>query len=277
MSGSDLGDRSSVFTAESVPAEYARHLAPVLFQPWAEVLLDAVEVTPGSTVLDVASGTGVVAREAARRCGTEGHVVASDISEPMLAAASALDGPDGAAPIEHREASADALPFGDGSFDATLCQQGLQFFPQQAAAVDEMRRVLRPGGRAGISVWASGHRLEPFAAYAEALVEIGAEPPFPGAFEPESYMMAPDAVHTLLDRAGFSRIDLAVVELEVIWRNDASAAAGALGTPFAPLINALSADRRSRLQTALLARFAPERPGGPVRRQTAAVIATATR
>jgi SAM-dependent methyltransferase len=277
MSGPDLGDRSSVFTAKSVPAEYARHLAPAVFQPWAEVLLDTVGIAPGSAVLDVASGTGVVAREAARRSGTDGQVVASDISGPMLGAASALDAPDGAAPIEYREASAEALPFADGSFDAVVCQQGLQFFPQQAAAVVEMRRVLRPGGRAGIAVWASGHRLEPFAAYAEELLEIGAEPPFPGAFEPETFMMAPAAVHSLLDRAGFSRVDIGVVELEVSWRDDASAVAGALGTPFGPLITALSADQRSRLQAALLARFAPEQPGGPVRRQTAAVLATATR
>jgi ubiquinone/menaquinone biosynthesis C-methylase UbiE len=277
MAGSDLGDRSSVFTAESVPAEYARHLAPVVFQPWAEVLLDAVGVTPGSAVLDVASGTGVVSREAALRSGADGRVVASDVSGPMLAAASALDAAAGAAPIEYREAPAEALPFADGSFDTVVCQQGLQFFPRQAAAVAEMRRVLRPGGRAGIAVWATGHRLEPFAAYGEELLELGAEPPFPGAFEPESFMMAPDAVRSLLDRAGFSHVEIAVVELEVSWRDDATAAAGALGTPFGPLINALSADRRSRLQAALLARFAPEEPGGPVRRQTAAVLATATR
>jgi ubiquinone/menaquinone biosynthesis C-methylase UbiE len=57
------------------------------------------------------------------------------------------------------------LPFDDDSFDVVLCQQGLQFFPEQAAATAEMRRVLRPGGVAGVSVWAAGHPVEPFGPY----------------------------------------------------------------------------------------------------------------
>ena len=76
--------------------------------------------------------------------------MASDVSAPMLARSAAIGAPAGAAPIKYREASADALPFEDGAFDVVLCQQGLQFFPAQAAAVGEMRRVLRLGGVAGI-------------------------------------------------------------------------------------------------------------------------------
>jgi hypothetical protein len=73
MSAADRPDRSSAFTSGSVPDEYERHLVPVVFAPWAEILLDAVEVSPGSRVLDIASGTGVVARAAARRTGGDGH------------------------------------------------------------------------------------------------------------------------------------------------------------------------------------------------------------
>lgn len=87
----------------------------------------------------------------------------------MLARLAAIGAPTGGAAIEYREASADALPFEDGSFDVVLCQQGLQFFPARAAAVGEMRRVLRPGGVAGIAVWADGHPLKPFGAYGDAL------------------------------------------------------------------------------------------------------------
>jgi ubiquinone/menaquinone biosynthesis C-methylase UbiE len=98
----------------------------------------------------------VVARAAARRAGGEGHVVATDVSGAMLARSAAAGASRGAAPIEYREASADALPFEDGSFDVVLCQQGLQFFPARAAALGEMRRILRPGGGVGIAVWAEG-------------------------------------------------------------------------------------------------------------------------
>jgi ubiquinone/menaquinone biosynthesis C-methylase UbiE len=69
MSAPDSGDRSSAFTSDSVPDEYERYLAPAVFEPWAEVLLDVVGIAPGSRVLDIASGTGVVARAAARRAG----------------------------------------------------------------------------------------------------------------------------------------------------------------------------------------------------------------
>ena len=276
MPAPDRGDRSSAFTSHSVPDEYERHLVPAVFEPWAEILLDAVGISPGSRVLDIASGTGVVARAAARRAGCDGQVVASDVSGPMLARSAAVEAPSSAARIECREASADALPFEDGSFDVVLCQQGLQFFPARAAAVGEMRRVLRPGGVAGIAVWAEGHPLEPFGVYGDELAATGAEPPFPRAFESETFTMGLEMVRSLLHEAGFSPVDAEVVELQVSWPDAAAAAAGVLGTPFGPLVHALSLDQRNRFEAALDKRFAPEQPGAAVRRQTAAVIARAT-
>lgn len=276
MSVPDHGDRSSAFTSDSVPDEYERHLVPAVFGPWAEVLLDAVVIAPGSRVLDIASGTGVVARAAARRAGGEGHVVASDVSSAMLARSAAAGAPSGAAAIEYREASADALQFEDGSFDVVLCQQGLQFFPAPAAAVGEMQRVLRPGGVAGIAVWAEGHPLEPFGVYGDELAATGADAPFPRAFESETFTMGLGTVCSLLEEAGFSPVDASVVKLKVSWPDAASAAAGVLGTPFGPLVRALSSDQRNRLEAGLRRRFAPTEQGAPVRRQTAAVIARAT-
>jgi len=270
------GDRSSLFTSSSVPDAYERHLVPVVFAPWAEALLDRVGVTPGSEVLDIASGTGVVARAAAHRAGGDGRVVASDVSGPMLARAAAIEAAEGAAPIERREASADALPFDDGSFDVVLCQQGLQFFPEPAAAVSEMRRVLRPGGVAGVAVWAGGHPLEPFGVYGDELAAAGAEPPFPRAFESETFTMSADTLRSLFTEAGFAAVEVEVVQLEVSFPDTGSAAAGALGTPFGPMIDALAADQRDHFEAALRRRFAPEQPGGAVRRQTAAVVVRAT-
>jgi ubiquinone/menaquinone biosynthesis C-methylase UbiE len=273
---SDSGDRSSAFTSESVPDEYERHLVPTVFAPWAELLLDAVVVAPGARVLDIASGTGALARAAAGRAGSDGHVVASDVSGPMLARSAAIGAPESAAPIEYLEASAEALPFEDGRFDVVLCQQGLQFFPQRAAAVGEMRRVLRPGGVAGIAVWATGHPLEPFGVYGDELAAIGAQAPFPRAFESDSFTMSLETVRSLLDEADFSPVDASVVELEVSWPDTASVAAGVLGTPFGPLVHGLSPDLRQRFEAGLQKRFAPGEPGAPVRRRTTAVIARAT-
>lgn len=276
MSAPYSTDRSSLFASSSVPDAYERHLVPALFEPWAQKLLDAVGIAPDSRVLDVASGTGVVARAAAARTGADGHVVACDLSGPMLARSAAVGVPDGVAPVEYREASADALPFENGSFDVVLCQQGLQFFPAQAAAVGEMRRVLRRGGVVGIAVWAQGNPLEPFGVYCEELAAAGAVPPFPRAFESESFMMDLETVCSLLAGAGFSPIDASVVQLEVNWPDVATAAAGILGTPFGPALESLAAERRAHFEAALAQRFAPAEPGAPIRRQSAAVLAVAT-
>ncbi len=268
--------RSAAFVSSSVPEGYQRFLAPVLFGPWAEVLLDAVGVEPGAEVLDVASGTGVAARLAAARAGSSGRVVASDVSGAMLAHAATVPVTDGSAPIEYREASVTELPFDESSFDVVLCQQGMPFFTDRAGAAREMLRVLRPGGTLGLSVWLRGRPLAPFDQYIEALVEAGGDPPFPGAFEPGSFQMTEEEVRDVLGTGGCASLDVHMVEHEVVWPDARAAALGILGTPFAPLLDALPADRRAELESDLLRRFAPSAPGDPVRRTTVAVIARAT-
>src|SRR5262245_49759668 len=107
------------------PELYERHLVSCLFQPWAELILDEVKLSAGDRVLDVASGTGVVARVAEQRLGGTGLVVGIDMSPDMLAVARAV-----APRIDWREGDAGTLPLRDGEqFDVVVCQQGLQFFP----------------------------------------------------------------------------------------------------------------------------------------------------
>jgi ubiquinone/menaquinone biosynthesis C-methylase UbiE len=119
-------------------------------------------------VLDVACGTGVVARLAAERAGPAGRVAALDVNPGMLAVGRALPPVDGA-PVEWHEASALALPFEDGSFSVGLCQLGLMFFPDRALALGELRRVLEPGGRLGLSVYAEIEHNPATNALSEAL------------------------------------------------------------------------------------------------------------
>lgn len=137
----------------SNPAEtYERYLGPAIADPWARVLLEYAAPKPGERVLDVACGTGSVARQAAPLVGAEGRVVALDINPEMLAVGRALPAPAGEA-IEWREGNAAALALPDGTFDLVLCQQGLQFFADRAASLREMRRVLPDAGRVVLSVW----------------------------------------------------------------------------------------------------------------------------
>lgn len=155
------------FTTPSVPKAYEEFLVPTLFEPWARLLLDEVNLQP--VVLDVATGPGTVARLAAARLGSKGRVVATDIALPMLDIARAKPVAAGTARIEYVESPAAPLAAANGTFDAVLCQQGLQFFPDRPAALREMHRVLKPNGRAAIAVWTQIERNQIFAAFHAAL------------------------------------------------------------------------------------------------------------
>ena len=133
-------------------AAYQRYLVPLVTARWAVVLADRAALRSGERILDVACGTGVVARIAAQRVGPGGHVTALDINPDMLTVGRALP-PVVGAPIEWREGSALDLPLPDGAFDAVVCQLGLQFFPDRPTALREMRRVVSPTGRLVASVY----------------------------------------------------------------------------------------------------------------------------
>jgi SAM-dependent methyltransferase len=134
----------------TAPENYERYFIPAIGAPLAKDLVAAAALLPGERVLDVACGTGVVARLAAEHVGTDGTVTGVDINPGMLGAARTATPPDVA--IEWQEANADALPFPDATFDVVLCQLGLQFFPDKLAALREARRVLMPGGRLVLNV-----------------------------------------------------------------------------------------------------------------------------
>ncbi len=151
------------------PAEmYESFFVPAMFAPLATLVLERVSPRPGERVLDVACGTGIVARRAARLVGDGGRLVGVDPSPAMLTVARSTAVSEGVS-VEWQEGMAEALPFPDGSFDLALCQMGLQFFPDKQAGLGEMRRVLVPGGRAAVSVWQEPrHQL--FAAINDAML-----------------------------------------------------------------------------------------------------------
>ena len=182
---------------------YEHFMVPLMFAPWAAVLLDFAGVQAGEQVLDVACGTGSVARQAAGRVGPGGAVSALDISPAMLAVARQSAAPD-APVIDWQQGSAQELPFDDAAFAAVLCQQGLQFFASPVGALREMRRVLRVGGRAALLVNQPlehnplYHRLSQ-AAHRRTGVEL-----FAAAFA----LSDPDRLELLLTTAGFVDIQV---------------------------------------------------------------------
>ena len=149
---------------------YEAHFVPALFAEWAPRLADVACVGPGQRVLDVACGTGIVARTVAERTGTEGRVVGLDLNEAMLTVARRIR-PD----LEWRQGDASALPFPDGAFDAALCQMALMFFPDRTGALREMARVVRPAGVVAVVVPASLDEQPAYGPFVELAVREAGE------------------------------------------------------------------------------------------------------
>jgi ubiquinone/menaquinone biosynthesis C-methylase UbiE len=152
----------------SGPESYERFAVGRLFRQLAERFLEGVSLQPGDRVLDVACGTGIVARVAAPRVAPSGRVVGLDLNEGMLAVARACSVEEGTS-IAWKQGDATALPFADAEFDVVLCQQGLQFVPDKARALAEMHRVVAPGGVVAVAVFGAVNRFD--GALAEALAE----------------------------------------------------------------------------------------------------------
>lgn len=127
---------------EEAAAMYEAEFVPALFEIWAPILLDAADVGPGDRVLDVACGTGIVARTAVGRVAPGGSVTGVDLQPAMLAVAASVE-PD----VEWRQGDVADLPVPNGGYDAAVCQLAFMFFPDPDRALREMRRAVRPGGR----------------------------------------------------------------------------------------------------------------------------------
>jgi SAM-dependent methyltransferase len=183
---------------------YQRYLVPAVTAGWAAGLVDRVGLRRGERVLDVACGTGVVARAAAERVGRTGRVAGIDINAAMLNVARALPAGAGAR-IGWVRGSVLSMPFAEASHEVVLCQLGLQFVPGWPAALAQMRRVLIPGGRLGLSVYGPIEHNPSTFALAQALDrQLG-----PGASRAKraEHALADAALlRTLAAGAGFTQI-----------------------------------------------------------------------
>ena len=142
-------DSDKIF-AGSIPKLYDTYLVPLIFEPYAADLADRLSSRSLSRVLEIAAGTGVVTRALASALHESVSIVATDLNQAMLDHASAVGAK---RPVEWRQADAIELPFGDGTFDAVVCQFGVMFFSEKSKAFSEARRVLRPGGVFLFNVW----------------------------------------------------------------------------------------------------------------------------
>lgn len=146
------------------PEIYEQVFVPATMRAWANYLVNLVELKPGTRILDVACGTGVVTHQIAEHGGKTGQIVGYDINPEMLAIAQAKQSNTS---IEWQLGDASRLPFQDESFDIVTCQFGLMFFEDRATNLREMYRVLAPGGQLAILVWGAIEHNPGFLAVAE--------------------------------------------------------------------------------------------------------------
>jgi SAM-dependent methyltransferase len=182
---------------------YEALFVPALFGQWAPRVADAAQIGPGERVLDVACGTGVLAREVAQRVGSAGHVAGLDPGAGMLAVARQL-----APAVDWRQGIAESLPYPDRSFDAVVSQFGLMFFTDRRAAIGEMFRVLKPGGRLAVAVWDSLDHIAAYDAEVQLLQRIAGQRAA-DALRAPFVLGDPTALAALFSEAGAVAADVA--------------------------------------------------------------------
>lgn len=173
---------------------------PALFAPWTTHLIEGAGVEDGAHTLDIACGSGVLARHALRQSRGNGRVVGLDPAPGMIAAAMEVE-PD----IEWVLGRAEALPFDDNAFDCVVSQFGMMFFDDRQKAADEMHRVMKPGGRLALAMW---HSVDQNQAYEDIVEVLDREV---GSAAGDAVRMPfclgdPDGVATILSQAGFEGI-----------------------------------------------------------------------
>jgi ubiquinone/menaquinone biosynthesis C-methylase UbiE len=229
---------------------YEAILVPTIFVPWAETLLQRAVLRRGENLLDLACGTGIVARMATETLGPDAKIVGVDINKSMLSVARAI-----APEVYWIEAGAEALPLPDRSFDAVICQQGLQFFPDRIKALGEVRRVLKPGGRAVFCV-ARALEENPFMSSQAAALGKHLGEGAAAAIRAVCALSDKDEIAVLFRKAGFTDTTIDSVTLKLRHPNGAEFVRNAMtATPAADAILALDDAGRDALVEDALAGF----------------------
>jgi ubiquinone/menaquinone biosynthesis C-methylase UbiE len=235
----------------TAPENYEHYFVPVIGAPLATDLIAAANLKPGERVLDVACGTGIIARLAAEEVGPLGRVVGLDINPWMLAVARTVT-PHGSA-IEWCEGSAESLSFPDRSFDAVLCQLGFQFFADKLAALQQMRRVVTPPGRIILTV--PGPTPELFEVM-EAEIALHVSPDVARFLDQVFSVHDVAIMRALFEQAGFADVEITEgikqfrlpAPADFLWQY-------AFSTPLAAALAASTPEQRSALEHDVVAKW----------------------
>jgi SAM-dependent methyltransferase len=158
-------------------------------QAAASWMIDAAALQPGERVLELAGGPGTLSLMAARAVGSEGKVICTDFSEPMVETARRRIEAEGASSVECRVMDAEAIDLPDGAVDVVLCRMGYMLMADPATAIRETGRVLDHGGRLALGVWSSPES-NPWAAIPMRAIMRHLDAPPPPADAPGLWALA---------------------------------------------------------------------------------------
>jgi SAM-dependent methyltransferase len=239
-SKADWGNQYRLIAAEKWKAKSA-----AMGQPVTDALVEYSQPATGMRVLDLASGTGEPAIGLASRVGADGHVTALDLSAELLAIAAQRAQARGLKNFTTQQADAHSLPFADNSFDLATSRFGVMFFGDPVLALQELRRVLRPGARACFLAW--GPFDQPYWQSMMGVVHRQVGGPLLQSDGPDPFKFAaPGSLSAVLRSAGFSAVEEETKTLpwawpgsvEEVWEQNQ-----AVAVPFRPMLERVPAEK----------------------------------
>jgi ubiquinone/menaquinone biosynthesis C-methylase UbiE len=193
---------------------YEQILVPTILGPAAQALVERTPLQGGESVLDIGCGTGAAARFAAEKVGDSAQVVGIDINAGMITVAKSLPPINGLA-IDWYVDSAYQLPMGDKTVDVAFCAQTLQFLDDKPAALMEINRVLKAGGRAALSMWCDIRENPYFHALVEAITRHISGQNIAMGLQAAFGLSEVNEIRSLLSEAGFKNVDIEIRRLDL--------------------------------------------------------------